>query len=92
LASYARVNEYGFIETPYLKVVDGKVTNKIVYLDAAQEVIEVIADASVKLNKDGSFVEERVSARNGILPEQVDASEVTYVDASHKQILVHQPH
>jgi DNA-directed RNA polymerase subunit beta len=87
LASYAHINEYGFIETPYLKVVDGKVTNKIVYLDAAQEVTEVIADASVKLNKDGSFVEERVSARNGILPKQVDASEVTYVDASHKQIL-----
>jgi DNA-directed RNA polymerase subunit beta len=87
LASYARVNEYGFIETPYLKVVNGKVTNKVVYLDAAQEVIEVIADASVKLNKDGTFAQERVSARNGILPEQVDASEVTYVDASHKQIL-----
>jgi len=87
LASYARINEYGFIETPYLKVVDGKVTKNVVYLDAAQEVTEVIADASVKLNEDGSFIEERVSARNGILPEQVDASEVTYVDAAHKQIL-----
>jgi DNA-directed RNA polymerase subunit beta len=87
LASYARVNEYGFIETPYLKVEDGKVTQKVVYLDAAQEINEVIADASVKLNDDGSFVDERVSARNGILPEQVDASEVTYIDAAHKQIL-----
>ncbi|MFZ2125884.1 MAG: DNA-directed RNA polymerase subunit beta [Candidatus Saccharimonadales bacterium] len=87
LATYARVNEYGFIETPYLKVEKGKVTDKVVYLDAAQEVIEVIADASVKLNADGSFADERVSARNGVLPEQVDASEVTYVDAAHKQIL-----
>jgi DNA-directed RNA polymerase subunit beta len=87
LASYARVNEYGFIETPYLKVENGKVTDKVVFLDAAQEVTEVIADASVKLNKDGSFIDERVSARNGVLPEQVDASEVTYVDAAHKQIL-----
>ncbi|NTW61255.1 DNA-directed RNA polymerase subunit beta [Candidatus Saccharibacteria bacterium] len=87
LATYSRVNEYGFIETPYLKVENGKVTNKIEYLDAAQEVTEVIADASVKLNPDGSFAEERVSARNGVLPEQVDASEVTYVDAAHKQIL-----
>ncbi len=87
LASYARVNEYGFIETPYLKVVDSKVTDEVVYLDAAQEVVEVIADASVKLNADGSFIEARVSARNGVLPEQVDASEVTYVDAAHKQIL-----
>lgn len=87
LASYARVNEYGFIETPYLKVVDGKVTKEVVYLDAAHEITEVIADASVKINDDGSFVDERVSARNGILPEQVDAVEVTYVDAAHKQIL-----
>ncbi len=87
LATYARVNEYGFLETPYLKVVDGKVTDKVEYLDAAQEATEVIADASIKLNPDGSFVEERVSARNGILPEQVDAAEVTYVDAAHKQIL-----
>ena len=86
-ASYARINEYGFIETPYLKVVNGKVTKEVVYLDAAQELTEVIADASVKLNADGSFAEERVSARNGILPEQVDAAEVTYVDADHKQIL-----
>jgi DNA-directed RNA polymerase subunit beta len=87
LATYARVNEYGFIETPYLRVVDGKVTKEVVYLDAAQEVTEVIADASVKLNADGSFIDERVSARNGILPEQVDAHEVTFVDAAHKQIL-----
>jgi len=87
LASYARVNEYGFIETPYLRVVNNKVTKEVVYLDAAQEVTEVIADASVKLNDDGSFIDERVSARNGILPEQVDATEVTFVDAAHKQIL-----
>jgi DNA-directed RNA polymerase subunit beta len=87
LASYARINEYGFIETPYLKVTNGKVTSEIVYLGASQETVEVIADASVKLNEDGSFAEERVSARNGLFPEQVDASEVTYVDAAHKQIL-----
>lgn len=87
LASYARVNEYGFIETPYLKVVDGKVTDEVVYLDAAQEVTEVIAEAGVELNEDGSFKEERVSARNFLNPEQVDASEVTYMDAAHKQIL-----
>ncbi len=87
LAAYARVNEYGFIETPYLKVVDGKATEEYVYLDASQEATEVIADAGVALNDDGSFVEERVSARNGLLPEQVDASDVTFIDAAHKQIL-----
>lgn len=87
LATYARVNEYGFIETPYLKVKDGKVTDEVVYLDASQEITEVIADAGALLNDDGSFTAERVSARNGLLPEQVDASEVTYMDAAHKQIL-----
>ncbi len=87
LASYARVNEYGFIETPYLKVKDGKVTSEVVYLDASQEATEVIADAGVTLTKDGAFADERVSARNGLLPEQVDAHEVTYMDAAHKQIL-----
>jgi len=87
LGAYARVNEYGFIETPYLKVKDGKVTNEVVYLDASQEAVEVIADAGVILNDDGSFAEERVSARNGLLPEQVDAVDVTYMDAAHKQIL-----
>ncbi|MDN5275734.1 MAG: rpoB [Candidatus Saccharibacteria bacterium] len=87
LASYARINEYGFIETPYLKVVDGKVTAEIVYLDAAQEAVEVIADAGASLNDDRSFADERVSARNGLFPEQVDATEITYMDAAHKQIL-----
>ena len=87
LAAYARINEYGFIETPYLKVKDGKVTDEVVYLDASQEATEVIADAGAEVNEDGTFRDERVSARNGLLPEQVDASEITYMDAAHKQIL-----
>src|SRR5690606_3443406 len=87
LATYARVNEYGFIETPYLRVKDGKVTDEVVYLDASQELTEVIADAGAELNPDGTFKEERVSARNGLHPEQVDAVTVTYMDAAHKQIL-----
>ena len=87
LAAYARVNEYGFIETPYLRVKNGKVTDEVVYLDASQELNEVIADAGAKLEDDGSFSDERVSARNGLLPEQVDATEVTLMDAAHKQIL-----
>lgn len=87
LAAYARINEYGFIETPYLKVVKGKVTDEVVYLDASEEAVEVIADAGAELTADGKFAEERVSARNGLLPEQVDATEVTYMDAAHKQIL-----
>ena len=87
LATYARINEYGFIETPYLKVVDGRVTDEIVYLDASQEVTEVIADAGARLNEDGTFVRDRVSARKFLQPGQVDTSEVTFMDAAHKQIL-----
>ena len=86
LATYARVNEYGFIETPYLRVKNGKVTDEIIYLDAAAELHEVIADASAEL-KDGKFVDERVSARKSLQPAQVDASDVTLMDAAHKQIL-----
>ena len=87
LATYARINEYGFIETPYYRVKDGKVTDELVYLDAAQEANEVIADAGEVLNDDKSFRDERVSARNNMRPEQVDASDVTLMDAAHKQIL-----
>ncbi len=87
LATYARVNEYGFIETPYLRVVDGKVTDEVVYMDASQEITEVIAEAGVELNEDGTFKDERVSARISLAPGQVDASEITFMDAAHKQIL-----
>ena len=87
LAAYARVNEYGFIETPYLRVKDGKVTDELVYLDASQEIGEVIADAGEALNEDGTFRDERVNARSNMQPSQVDASQVTYMDAAHRQIL-----
>lgn len=87
LATYARVNEYGFIETPYLRVKKGKVTDEVVYLDASQELDEIIADAGAELAKDNSFAAERVSARKNLKPAQVDAAEVTLMDAAHKQIL-----
>ena len=87
LATYARVNEYGFIETPYLRVKNGKVTDEIVYLDAAQEANEVIADAGAKVDENGAFVDSRVSARKFLQPGQVDVEDVTLIDAAHKQIL-----
>ena len=87
LATYARVNEYGFIETPYLRVKNGKVTDELVYLDASQEIGEVIADAGEALNEDGTFRDERVNARSNMQPSQVDASQVTFMDAAHRQIL-----
>ncbi|MDL2235041.1 DNA-directed RNA polymerase subunit beta [Christensenellaceae bacterium OttesenSCG-928-L17] len=87
LATYARINEYGFIEAPYRVVKDGKVTDEVVYVDAASEQDMVIADASAKLDKDGRFEEEWVSARKALSPTQVESKEVTHIDAVHKEIL-----
>ncbi len=87
LASYARINEYGFIEAPYRKVVKGKVTDEVVYMDAAQEAREVIAEAGNSVKDNGSFAENRVSARKNLFPAEVDADEVTYMDASKMQVI-----
>ena len=65
LASYARVNDHGFIETPYRKVVDGQVTDEIVYLAADEEEEYVIAQASATLGSDGHFTGDRVLVRRG---------------------------
>jgi DNA-directed RNA polymerase subunit beta len=138
LASYARINEYGFIETPYRKVtnavtakdaaghiaavnlenedgkvlvkagakitaedakklatvksrttwpVKAKVTSDVVYLDASGEESAVIASAGEELDANGYFVEERVSARKNLRSGDVDADDVTHMDASRKQII-----
>jgi DNA-directed RNA polymerase subunit beta len=87
LATHARVNEYGFIETPYYKVKNGQVTDEIEYLDAASESDKVIAEAGSQVDANGRFVEERVSARHHMKAGEVDASMVDYIDASRKQIL-----
>ncbi|MBR3115669.1 DNA-directed RNA polymerase subunit beta [Candidatus Saccharibacteria bacterium] len=86
-ATYARVNEYGFIEAPYRVVKNGKVTDEVVYMDAETEQDQIIADASVKLDKNGKFTEDWVSARVHGTPAQVEASRVTHIDAAHKEIL-----
>jgi DNA-directed RNA polymerase subunit beta len=85
LASYARINEYGFIEAPYRRVVKGKVTDEVVYLNAAEEANEIIAEALTDM-KDGK-ISGRVSARIRLEPGEVDASEVTFMDAARKQII-----
>lgn len=87
LATYARINEYGFIEAPYRVVKNGKVTDEVVYVDAATEDDMIIADASVKLNEKGEFVEDWVSARVKGRPSQVASNLVTHIDAAHKEIL-----
>jgi DNA-directed RNA polymerase subunit beta len=88
LSTYARLNRYGFIETPYRRVVDGKVTNKIDYLTADEETRAIIAQANADLNEDGSFNDDHVLVR-GLLNEieYVEPSEVTFMDVSPKQII-----
>ncbi len=65
LATYARVNEYGFIETPYRKVSNGRVTGEVVYLAADEEEEHVIAQANASIDEKGNFTEERVLVRRG---------------------------
>ena len=87
LASYARVNDFGFIETPYRKVENGKVSDKVDYLTATEEERYVIAQANAPLNDDGSFAADRVLVRRGAEVEQIDADKVDYMDVSPKQIV-----
>ncbi|MDP8937260.1 MAG: DNA-directed RNA polymerase subunit beta, partial [Actinomycetota bacterium] len=65
LATYARVNDFGFIETPYRKVVDGRITDEILYLAADEEEEHVIAQANAPLDDNGNFLEDRVLVRRG---------------------------
>ncbi len=88
LASYARVNQFGFIETPYRHVVDGKVTSQIDYLTAALEEGHVIAQANAPLDADGAFINERVLVRKtGGEVDNVPAAQVDYMDVSPKQVV-----
>ncbi len=138
LASYARINDYGFIETPYRRVINAvmakdavghiaavnleddkgkvivkkgstitsetakklasvttqitwpvkaRVTSEVVYLDASEEEHAVIASAGEEIDENGYFVQERVSVRKDLMASEADADDVTYMDASRKQII-----
>lgn len=88
LSTYARVNEFGFIETPYRKVVKGKVTNEIVYLTADEEYKYVIAQANALYDKKtGKFVQDKILARIGEEVETVEPERVDFMDVSPKQIV-----
>ncbi len=87
LAVYARTNEYGFLETPYRKVVKGKVTEDIEYLSAIEEGQYVIAQANADLNKKGELTEEFVTARNQNEFMLASPDSVNYMDVSPKQIV-----
>ena len=87
LASFSRVNKYGFIETPYRRVTDGRVTDEVVYLSAMEEAKHTIAQANAEVDGDGKLTEELVSARQAgeflmALPETI-----TLMDVSPKQLV-----
>lgn len=88
LSVYARVNPFGFIETPYRKVVDGSVTDDIDYLTADEEDRHVVAQANSPTDANGKFLEERVLVRRkGGEVEYVPATEVDYMDVSPRQMV-----
>ena len=88
LATYGRVTAFGFIETPYRKVVKGKVTDQVDYLTADEEDEHVIAQANAPLTADGHFAEERVLVRRrGGEVEYILADEVDYMDVSARQMV-----
>jgi DNA-directed RNA polymerase subunit beta len=87
LALFARKNDFGFLETPYYKVKNGKVTNEVVWLTADEEVKEIIAPADVEVDKDGKIKEKFVRARVKGNPGFISREEVTLMDVSGNQIL-----
>jgi len=87
LALYARLNEYGFLETPYRKVIDGKVTDQIDYLSAIEEGRYIIAQANATIDKNGKLSDELVSAREAGETILVSPERVQYMDVAPGQIV-----
>src|SRR5437588_382696 len=87
LSTYARTNEFGFIETPYRKVNGGRVTDEIIFLTALEEEQFVIAQANAEIDRTGKFVQERVSARKGGEFRMVAPAELHYMDVSPTQLV-----
>src|SRR5690606_3226935 len=87
LATFARVNKYGFIESPYRKVIDGKVTNEVVYLSAMEEAKYSVAQANVLLDDEGGFAEEFVICRHAGEVMLTPRENVDLMDVSPKQLV-----
>ena len=85
LSSYAKINEYGFIETPYYKVKDGKVTQEVVYLNAFEEERVNIVPADVKLDENNRIIDDYVEARVNGEPGEIEREKVDYIDVSPEQ-------
>ena len=88
LATFARINPFGFIETPYRKVEDGRVSDEVVYLTADDEDRHIIAQANAKIDEDGRFLEDEVLVRlAGGEPDLVAVADVDYMDVSARQMV-----
>ena len=87
LSTYAKINKYGFIETPYRKVENGRVTDKIEYLSADIEDLYIIAQANAKINDKGHYVEDKVFCRFKDNFIQADPKDVQYMDVSPRQLV-----
>lgn len=87
LAAYAKLNEYGFIETPYRKVVNGKVTNEVEYLMADEEEKYEICQAIEELNDDGSFVKDKILCRKKGVYSELKGTQVDYMDVAPRQFI-----
>ncbi len=87
LATFARVNQYGFIESPYRKVENAKVTDEVVYMSAMEEAKYTIAQANSELDKAGKFVNDLVSCRHAGENEMTPPDQIEYIDVSPKQMV-----
>ena len=87
LATYARANEYGFLESPYLKVIDGKVSEEIEYLSAIEEAECVIAQVDAKMTEDGGFEEDFVTVRHRYEFTVMERDTITHMDVSPRQVV-----
>ncbi len=87
LATYCRVNKFGYIESPYKKVLKGKVTDEIMYLSAIEEEKYTIAQANSSINKDGSFEEELVACRKNLNFQLSNKDNIDFIDVSPKQLV-----
>jgi len=85
LAGYAKINEYGILETPYRKVIDGRVTKELHYLTAFEEVRHKIAQAGVSIDKEGNILDEECEGRASGQPALIPRGEINYMDVSPQQ-------
>jgi DNA-directed RNA polymerase subunit beta len=85
LSTYAKINEFGIIETPYVKVKNGKITSEVVYLNALEEEKYNIAHAGIDYDEKGNILEDKVEARLKTKPGLIDKNEIDYIDVATNQ-------